>query len=201
MRTISTLLLASLVAAPSLAHAQPAEPAVSTSAAPAERPHSINLDPMGIVVGAYNANYEYLMGHHGLLAEGGFYTGGDADSRVTTYGAALGYRWHWRGRQNSGFVGAMLGFSGGSAVAASDDMSSTFDISVQEASATLNVGKRWQLDMGLNITFRLGAGYAKRWFSTTSMDPDAQEAVETVEDIMAFLPVAFDGELSLGYSF
>ena len=95
----------------------------------------------------------------------------------------------------------MLGFSGGSAVAASDDMSTTFDISVQEASATLNVGKRWQLDMGLNITFRLGGGYAKRWFSTTSMDPDAQQAVETVEDIMAFLPIAFDGELSLGYSF
>jgi hypothetical protein len=202
MHTISKIILASLVLAPAVALAQPAEPAaITASTAPAERVHSINLDPMGVVVGAYNANYEYLAGHHGLIAEGGFYSGGDADSHVTTYGAALGYRLHWRGRQNSGFIGAMLGFSGGSAVAASDDMSSTFDISVKEASATINVGKRWQLDMGLNVTFRIGAGYAKRWFSTTSMDPDAQQAVETVEDIMAFLPVAFDGELSLGYSF
>jgi hypothetical protein len=199
MRTISILAF-SLIALPSLALAQPADPSIARTTS-TERTNSINLDPMGALVGAYNANYEHLSGSHGLLAEGGFYTSGDADSSVTTYGGAVGYRWHWRGRQNSGFVGAMLGFSGGSAVAASDDMSTTYDISVKEASATLNVGKRWQLDMGLNVTFRLGAGYAKRWFSTSSMDANAQQAVETIEDIMAFLPVAFDGELSLGYSF
>jgi hypothetical protein len=37
--------------------------------------------------------------------------------------------------------------------------------------------------------------------TTTSTDPDAQTAVKFVQDILTLLPIAFDGELSVGYTF
>ena len=77
----------------------------------------------------------------------------------------------------------------------------TYDLSVRTLALTGDVGKRWQFDNGFNITARIGLGYANRTASTSSSDPDAKKAAETVEDVLAFLPVAFDGELSLGYSF
>ena len=80
-------------------------------------------------------------------------------------------------------------------------MKTTWDLSVRTIAVTGNIGKRWQLDNGLNVTARIGAGWASRTASTESSDPTAQKAAQDVEDLLAFLPVAFDGELSLGYSF
>lgn len=173
------------------------------AAANDERRHSINLNPAGALVGEYAANYEYLMaGGLGLLGEGAFSHSSADGASVTEFGGAAGLRWHWRGRQNSGFIGAMVSFYNGTAEATvGSESPMTYDLTVRELAVTANVGKRWQLDNGLNITWRLGGGWARRWVSTTSTDPDAQDAVQTIEDLLAFLPVAVDGELSLGYSF
>lgn len=201
MRTKTIVGAVVLVAMAGVAEAQPAVQATAPAPA-AERHHSVNGNPMGILFGAYGLNYEYLGGSHGLVVEAAYARSGGDTASATTYGGGAGWRWHWRGRQNSGFLGVMASFSGGTARATvSGDMPETFDLSLKQLSVTMNVGKRWQLDSGLNITARLGAGRAKRWFSTTSTDPDAQEAVESVEDVMDLIPIALDGELSLGYSF
>ncbi len=178
-----------------------AEPITITKPAPVERQHSVNGNPMGFLFGSYGVTYEYLSGGNGLLVEGGFaHSGGDSAS-ATSYGGAVGYRWHWRGRQNSGFLGVNAGFYAGTATASSGDGSEMTDLTIRSLQLVMNIGKRWQFDNGLNITARIGGGKAKRWVSTDSTDPDAQQAVEDVQDLLDFIPIALDGELSLGYSF
>jgi|JI10StandDraft_1071094.scaffolds.fasta_scaffold108125_4 hypothetical protein len=167
-----------------------------------ERAHSINVNGGRALLGEYVVNYEYLAGHHGAIVEGGAAHDADGATSATTFGAAAGYRLHWRGRQNSGFVGVMAGFYVGSAATTTGgDDPMAVDLTVTELSLTANVGKRWQLANGLNVTWRIGGGYARRWVSTSSDDPDVAAAAQTVEDVLAFLPIAVDGELSLGYSF
>lgn len=202
MRTKMTLISLVLMGATATATAQP-DGEASAAAAAEPRHHSVNVNPLGALFGAYNVNYEYLGGSHGVVVEAAFEHAGGAGASATTYGAGAGWRWHWRGRQDSGFVGAMVRFAGGSAEATvtSDGMAETFDLSVKELAVTVNVGKRWQFDSGLNITLRGGAGRAQRWFSTSSTDPDAQQAVADVEDLMEFIPIALDGEVSVGYTF
>ncbi len=201
-RFLLTVPLACLLAtAPAVA-----DPAI-TREVPRERRNSINLNPLGVIFGSYEVNVEHLRGSHGLVIEGAFASQGNGEARAIAAGGGLGWRWHWRGRQNSGFLGVMTNFYMGTGdvtvITVTGDSTTTehFDVATKELALTANIGKRWQLDMGVNITLRLGAGYAKRWFSTDSTDPDAQDAVEAVDDLMSLLPVAIDGELSLGYSF
>lgn len=165
------------------------------------RPNSINVSPLGIIGGGYYAaNYERLLpGGHGLLAEAGYGRASDASSSSSTGAATLGYRWHWRGRQNSGFVGVSLGYVRGSAEWTDDN--SAIDLTVSQLGVTANIGKRWAWDSGLNITFRIGGGYGKWKVSSDSTDPDVQAAVDDVEDVLAFIPIALDSELSVGYAF
>ncbi len=202
MRTQTKMIVGTLVLVTTAAVVE-AQPRVEAEVRRAEeRSHSINANPMGVLFGAYNLNYEYLGTSHGLVVEAAFEQSGGDDASVTTYGAGAGWRWHWRGRQNSGFLGAMVTFAGGTAEATvNGEMPERYDLSLTQLSVTFNIGKRWQFDNGLNVTTRIGGGRAKRWFSTSSTDPDAQEATERVEDVMDFIPIALDGELSLGYSF
>lgn len=176
---------------------------IETSAA-RERTVSINLDPGGVIQGYYGGNAEWLHGAHGVLVEASYFRKGDDTSSISGFGGTLGYRWHWRGQMNSGFLGVNASAGVGSASTTtmnSAGTTTTWDLSVRTIAVTGNIGKRWQLDNGLNITARIGAGWASRTASTSSDDPSAKQAAEDVEDLLAFLPVAFDGELSLGYSF
>lgn len=77
----------------------------------------------------------------------------------------------------------------------------TFDVSTGVFAVTANIGKRWMITDNINITFRIGAGYGNYSVSTDSTDPDAKDVVKAVDDLLHFLPVAFDGELSAGYNF
>ena len=170
-----------------------------------ERANSINVSPLGLLAGSYSANYERLFsGHHGLLLEGQYIRASDDDASSTHGGGGIGYRWHWRGRQNSGFLGATLAYTKGSgegtvSITGSDDK--TFDVDVSVLQLTGNIGKRWAWDSGLNITLRFGLGIGDYNVTTDSMDPDAEAAVKLVDDILTLFPVAFDGELSIGYTF
>jgi len=76
-----------------------------------------------------------------------------------------------------------------------------FGLDVASLGLTGNIGKRWQFDSGLNVTLRLGLGYGVHRVSTDSTDPDAQKAVDAVNELLTFLPFAAEGELSVGYSF
>jgi len=211
MRLISTILLGLPLAA-GVAAADTAPPAPAPAAAvaaqqpeaPTEKTISINLDPGGALQGYYGGNVEWLHGSHGLLVQGSFFHKTSDDSSVSGFGGKVGYRWHWRGRMNSGFLGLNASLDLGSATKTTTDMAGqmmTSDLSVRTIAVTADIGKRWQLDNGINVTFAIGAGWANRTVSTSSNDPTDKQAAKDIEDLLAFLPIAFDGELSLGYSF
>ena len=173
-------------------------------AAEAPRVHSVNLSPLGVAFGSYALNYEYLLdGYHGFLVEGNFSSSSDDDTSNTSGGALLGYRLHWSGEQNSGFIGLSAAYQMGSGdgTVTVNNEKKTFQVDSSYWAVTANVGRRWAWDWGLNITFRIGAGYGNYSFSTPSDDPDAQLAVDLTDALLTILPVAFEGELSVGYNF
>jgi hypothetical protein len=179
---------------------------------PPPRENSINGSPLGVFFGNYSLNYERLVnGTHGFMIEGNFshssgtstVNGDSTSSKSQEYGGGVGYRWHWRGQQDSGFLGLMAGYSvgTGSSTVTSGGVADTIDLKIKAPWVVANIGKRWQWDNGLNITFRIGAGWAKYTVSTTSQDPSAQDAVKGLQDLLTLIPIALDGELSLGYTF
>lgn len=186
------------------AAAVPAEGAEAVvMAAPAERAprlNSVNGHPWGALYGAFAFNYERLLtATHGVLVEGEYVHFGDSDDYVTSYGGNLGWRWHWSGGQDSGFLGANLGYRHGGAgvnVAGGEGHS----LSVDTLYVVMNVGRRFAWKSGFNITLRIGGGRARHSVTADSDDPDAQDAVDTIESILNFIPVAVDGELSVGYA-
>ena len=93
----------------------------------------------------------------------------------------------------------MVGYQNGSADATVNGQS--FDMSVSAASLTANIGRRWAWDSGLNVTLRFGFGRAIYDISSTSTDPDVQEAIDVVDKLLNALPVTLDGELSIGWIF
>jgi hypothetical protein len=173
-------------------------------AAPVERVNSVNGNPLGALVGDYSINYERLLGgSHGLMIEGRAGFDSNSTSKSTLFGGGVGYRWHWLGRQNSGFLGMMAGYSTGTGTTTvtTNGNQQTFDLTIKAPWVVGNIGKRWAWDNGLNITFRIGAGWAGYKVSTTSTDPNAQEGVKLLQDLLTLIPIALDGELSLGYNF
>jgi hypothetical protein len=171
--------------------------------APVAKVNSVNASPLGMLVGSYSINYERMFGPHGLLVEGSYASSSDGDTSSNSMGGVLGYRWHWNGTQNSWFTGVNLGFATGTgdAVVTSGGTSETFNVDTTAVTGTVNIGRRWAWDSGFNITFRIGAGYGNYDVTTDSDDPLAQDAVELVDDLLTILPVAFDGELSVGWVF
>ncbi len=183
--------------------------AVGTSSASAEETvNSVNVSPLGVLAGSYGVTYERLMpGGHGGIVEGTLSRSSSDGSSATSGGLTVGYRWHWRGRQNSGFLGINAGYARGTGNGSitttvnNVETKKNFDLSIGVFALTANVGKRWMLTDNINITFRIGAGYGNYSVTTESTDPDAKDAVKAVDDLLRFLPVAFDGELSAGYNF
>lgn len=187
-----------LAALPSLAHAE------DVAEVSRQRANSVNVSPLGVLIGAYNVNYERLLsGGHGLLVEGGFTHLSNDEVSATGFGGGLGYRYHFRGEMNGGFAGVNLHAARASADAdvVSGGMRRTFDVDVTALSLTANIGRRWVWDSGFNITARIGAGYADYDLSSSSSDPDVQEAIDEVNDFYTRIPVAIDGELSIGWAF
>lgn len=198
MKTLSLVIsLAAGLVFTTTAHAQELELAP-------ERTNSVNVSPLGLLIGSYSVNYEKLFGgSHGLLVEGYFANSSGDDASAFSLGLSVGYRWHWSGKQNSGFLGVNAGYGLGGAEATINTgaVEKTFSLDTTALALTANVGKRWAWDSGLNITLRIGAGYGNYGVSTDDPDPDAQDAVEAVDTLLSFLPVAIDGELSIGYTF
>lgn len=195
----SSILFAGLLAS-SAAHAQSAPGATAPQAnlvaeqSVAQPVNSVNLSPLGLLIGGYNLNYERLLGgYHGVLVESSFVS----NSTTSTFGGSLGYRFHWRGKQDSGFVGVNLGHSRGTAEASKEGATQVHDVDLVASSLTVNVGRRWAWESGLNITFRIGAGRGSYEATTDSTDLEAKEAAAELSS----LSVAFDSELSLGYNF
>jgi hypothetical protein len=174
--------------------------------------NSINGSPLGVLFGSYSLNYERLVGGtNGFMIEGTFsrstgtstVNGDSTSSKSTLYGGAVGYRWHWSGQQDSGFLGLLAGYSVGTGSGTVVDAAGIqqIDLTIKAPWIVANIGRRWQWDNGLNFTIRAGAGWAKYTVSTSSTDPNAQDAVKALQDLLTLIPIALDGELSLGYTF
>lgn len=207
------ILLASLLASlPSLALAQPA-PAPMAPPAPEplmleqkklEPTNSINISPLGLVAGNIALTYEHLFGGtHGVIVEGVMSRASGDDGDSLQFGGSVGYRWHWRGRQNSGFLGVtftqMVG--SGSVTETVNGAEMTHDMSVRSTMLTGNIGKRWMLTDAVNITARLGLGWGHHVATAKEDTQEAKDAEKLMNDLLAFLPIGFEGELSLGYAF
>jgi hypothetical protein len=179
---------------------------------PPPRENSINGSPLGVLFGSYSLNYERLVGGtNGFMIEGNFsrstgtstVNGDSTSSKSSLYGGGVGYRWHWSGQQDSGFLGLMAGYSvgTGSGTVSSGAGIQQFDLTIKAPWVVANIGRRWQWDNGINFTIRAGAGWAKYTVSSSSTDPNAQDAVKALQDLLTLIPIALDGELSLGYTF
>jgi hypothetical protein len=163
-----------------------------------ERSNSINLSPFSLLLAGVALNYERMFaGGHGLIV-GGQYSGRGffAPNDTKEYDLEVGYRWHWRGRQSSGFLGVMAGYSHEQGEFYNVIRATRNELSVQALRLTANIGKRWAWDNGLNFTFRVGAGYRLASATAKEDTPQARSDAQDQEH-----PLGFDGELSIGYTF
>lgn len=193
---MNKLLVIAALLVPAAATAQP----LTVTHDKQEKDDSINVSPLGLLFGNLAVTYERLFdGGHGLVAEVGYgFSNGDASSERHG-GVGVGYRWHWRGRQDSGFLGVMLHQQVGHGEITTDEM--TYDASVRLTSLTGNIGKRWMLGDAWNVTLRLGAGWGRYTVDIDEASAEAQQAEDELNDILTLFPVAIDGELSVGYAF
>jgi hypothetical protein len=207
MKPTSIALLSLLVPATAAAQpaAGPAPAPYAAASAPAEKANSINVSPLGLLFGNYALTYERLFdGTHGVIGELGWGRS-RGDSGSASHGAAaVGYRWHWRGRQNSGFLGATFTQSYGGGTMTYDPGTPderSYDMTVRSTMLTANVGKRWMLGDSFNVTLRFGLGWGHHVASAKMDSPGARDAESDMNAILAFLPVGAEGELSIGYNF
>jgi hypothetical protein len=196
------LMLALVVTSTSLASPVFADEALSVEKK-AEPKNSINVSPLGVVVGNYALTYERLFaGSHGVIVEGiGSISNGD-DGSYQQFGGGVGYRWHWRGRQNSGFLGVMVasGFGTGDVTTNLSGAEMTHAMTVRSTTITGNIGKRWMFGP-INATIRFGLGYGNYSAKAKEDSQEAKNAEETMNDLLSLIPIGFDGELSIGYTF
>lgn len=197
------LVSAALVTLPALASAQPLGVAQSQVKAP-EKSNSVNVSPLGALLGNYSLTFEHLFnGTHGVIVEGNASYDSSSDASSYQMGGGVGYRWHWRGRQNSGFLGVMVAqsFGNGEVTTTSGGQEMTYEMGVRSTTITGNIGKRWMIGDAFNITFRLGLGWGHHVASAKVNDQAAKDAETKLNDLLAYFPIGFDGELSVGYNF
>lgn len=161
-----------------------------------EPARSLNVSPFDALAGDLAVTYEHLFdGRHGLVVEANATRPNGEPDGDHELGGALGYRWHWRRRQNSGFVGFMLAHRSESGEAMSHALQ------LRTTSLTMNLGKRWMIGRHANITFRAGAGWGRYAVRAADDTPEAHGAAAFLASYLRFIPLAFDGELSAGVVF
>ena len=173
--------------------------------------HAININPLGLALGAYGGNYELLLGQtHGIVLEAAYSStkasSGSDDATVKGGGGGIQYRWHWSNAMQSGFLGVFVRYSSatGTGVVTTTSGSittkSNFDVSMSGTTIGLNIGKRWVWDNGINIAARIGYGYTNLNLSTTSSNTDVNKFINDLKPILQAV-AGFDAELSVGYAF
>lgn len=162
-----------------------------------EKTVSINVQPAPALALIFMGNVEVRRAKHGLLLEG--YLGSIDDGADEVRGAlgGVGYRYHIRGQMDGAFVGVNASYS----ILTDEKLYNGHDsYTVNSVALTGNVGRRWQWDNGFNITGRVGIGLAYRSSTAAAGSDDLwMDHVESL-GIRGILP-AYDGELSVGYSY
>ncbi len=177
------------------------------------RKNAIGLGPSISLVQGMSLSYERMLGEEhalNLSARHGFQSIADAIF-MWKAGLMVGYRWHWSGGQDSGFVGVDLGaFTGEGTRFVLDDNSpdpGVAEVSTYQVALIGSVGRRFAWDNGFNITLRVGAGVAAEWFTATAILVEQTALEKHIDDLNErsrdeFTDwLAYDAELSIGYSF
>lgn len=172
---------------------------------------AFNINPAGIALGSYSANYEILFDQtHGVVLEGTFTrmkNGSDSgDSTTKGGGFGLQYRWHWSDAMESGFLGVFARYTTATGTGSATTnvngftSASNFDIKYTAATLGLNIGKRWVWESGFNIVFRIGYGYTKLDITTWNASSDISGTIDALKPVLQLI-AGIDGELSIGYAF
>jgi hypothetical protein len=77
----------------------------------------------------------------------------------------------------------------------------SYPMSLSSTSITANIGKRWMLTDHVNVTARIGLGWAHYEVASKDTSADAQNAVQVTNALLTLFPIGVDGELSVGYTF
>lgn len=196
MKHWNILVAVILVAAPSLARADDAPSDVSTNL----------LGFVGFLrldVAHYSLGYQRVFaGRHGLTVGatiGHFHDPSEGNEiHLTTFGGALGYRYHWGGAR-----GPFLGLTGGYRMGSGRrEATERVDIDVDQIFAVPHVGYRWLVpSLRLCITGSAGAGYGPYSASAVGTGAMADEAEAYTESALSPTPIVTEFELSLGYAF
>ncbi len=164
-------------------------------------PNFISFDPVTLVLGGLNANYERLFGHCGILVEGN-YTFPLLGSK--SYDGVLACRYHFVESNTGGFVGPYIK-TGGLEGSIANGSGTTYRYNFHYTTAGLSLGYRgwlWQRHH-LLYTVRLGGGYplSTTW-SWNIAPPGTINGVSTdfVKTIAEF-PGYFDSEAGISFGF
>ncbi len=165
--------------------------------------HSIQLNPIGLILGSCAGNYEVLLGRrHGIVIEGTYVF--PSLSKNKGYGAALLYRFHLKPEMNSKFLGAFLRKDRvASSIVVGERIKETYDYSVSSLCFGADYGWRKQLfKTKLNYAFRIGLGIPVTTFQWKNGRPESLGGMQTAtfEKIMKY-SLALDSELTVGFSF
>jgi len=146
---------------------------VAFSAAPVSK--AITLNPLGFVLGAYNANYEVVTGNQSsIVGSGIFMHYGLGDASFTSIGGGASYRYYTKGGAPNGFyVGPSVSIASATVEVKTIDWwtgdTQTDSANVMVFGVGATAGHQWILDSGL--VFNLQAGLTAS-FGNTSIDED-----------------------------
>lgn len=158
---------------------------------------------MRLNVAHWSLGYErVLSGGHAVLAMlSGVHVhdpeSGDA-LHVTTFGAHLGYRHHFR-RGDSPFVGIVAGYRIGSGRREAIERS---DFDVRQWSVLPQIGHRWHVPgLRLSITASAGVGYGPYRVTPDQPGEMAEQSADVAETALGATPLSTEFELSLAFAF
>jgi hypothetical protein len=147
-------------------------------------------------VADFGVGYERTIGeHHGFYIEStAVHVHGDP-THVTLFGGGVGYRWHRSLTRSAPFVGVMaIAHVGRGRM---DLETGSEHVDVTSIGGVAQIGYVWRWDRWVFAT-RIGAGYG-RYMVTSDNDVEAVE--ESIRDVLAYVPVELDAELSIGLRF
>lgn len=164
--------------------------------------HSINMCPLGIVLGVYSVNYEYMITKtHGIVFRLDYEdipdTYSDAKINVNGKAAVINYRYHFEEKLGSYYIGTY----GRYRIYEGDGNLNyqKFNFDIKEFTIGLNAGKKWVWDSGFNINFTLGYGYTYKDKNQSQSSSEINKSIKVFEDDYEL--DAFFGEFSIGYAF
>ena len=167
--------------------------------------NAVNLGAIGPLSGTYSLNYSRSFdGYHGVIGEAVYIDregtiseeGEQEQFPKSGFGFLLGYRYAWEGGQDSPFTGVSFDY-----YQTEETRDGSPHNKYNSWSLTANIGRRWAWESGFNITLRFGLGYASREYEREGTGLTDQLADGFAEVIFSVIPIGFDGEISVGYSF